>query len=145
MDLVKEAYRKYRGRSKGAERVIVASYESLMKFKESYLLGIFDQLNIKSKYLTELKNGDTTYPLNFKDDNSKYIRTPPAQKKSTTAVQRPAKVSSGGVGGIFGSIMRQHQQEGGREVQHNSPLSKEEYSTLRLGAHQKISGENVRL
>jgi hypothetical protein len=54
LNIMKEAYQKYGSKSidqtkvkrnrKGAERAIIASYETLMEFKETYLLGLFHQL-----------------------------------------------------------------------------------------------------
>ena len=54
LNLMYEAYAKYgaktigqsvsKRQSKGAERVIIASYETMMQFKEAYLLRIFQQL-----------------------------------------------------------------------------------------------------
>lgn len=178
LSLMKEAYKKYgqgahnrKGRSKGAERVIVASYESLMKLKESYLLRIYEQLDINSGYISQLKSGKAKYPLNFKDDNAKYIRTPPVQKKSTTTVQRPAMSSNSGTGvlgrimrqyqqgffdehdsiyeqegggGLFGDTVRQHQQKGSLRQQYSAFDSTLQHNS-RLDTHRKSSEENVRL
>jgi len=89
LNLMHEAYAKFgaktidhsrsKRRSKGADRVIIASYETMMQFKKTYLLGIFQQLGINSPYVQKLKGGDAQ--LDFVDENSKYIRTPPQKKK----------------------------------------------------------------
>lgn len=137
LDLMKEAYRKYGSgsldKTKGTDRVVVASYESLMKFKETYLLEIFDQLRINSEYASQLQLGNTKYPLTFTDENVKYIRTPPSKKKkSTTTIQRPPMSSTGG--GVFGRIMSLHKQDA--QIKEVGP---------RLGMHRKSSEENVRM
>lgn len=56
LNLMHEAYAKFgaktidhsrsKRRSKGADRVIIASYETMMQFKKTYLLGIFQQLGM---------------------------------------------------------------------------------------------------
>jgi hypothetical protein len=83
LNIMKEAYKKYgtgtqkdqamnKMSSKGAERVIVVSYEGLMAFRTTYLLDIYQQLGIRSSYIPA-----------FIDENARYIRTPPPAKKTS--------------------------------------------------------------
>jgi hypothetical protein len=142
LKLMREAYERYgagtskhvklNGRRKGAERVIVASYESLMKFKETYLLGIFEQLGINSEYVSQLKHGNVYYPLAFVDENAKYIRTPPDLKK-TSAIKRPIREKSAA------SLRLPLNRRPLNQVENGGVLAK------LFGRHRKESEENVRL
>lgn len=100
---------------------------------------------INSPYIRKMRNGSTEYALTFTDENAKYIRAPPPQKKkgraSPVRPQHSAQHSGQG-GGLFGRIVNEHR----RDITINEDL-KDSILTQnsRVKAHKKTSEEYVRL
>ena len=174
LELMKDAYTKYVVEEKGGrgtQHVIAVSYETLMLFKERYLLEIYEQLGkcialladnsfahsysavcgivaqtsgINSPYVRKMRNGSTEYPLSFTDENTKYIRAPPSQNKKGRKPERPHRSSrrSDRGGGLFERIANEHRRENTiNEDLEDAILAQ----NSRVQAHKKTSEEYVRL